>query len=62
MECAVGDLINIDWNPELFESLKIDSDIKKITYSLTSARLQAANSVISEDFVKGKGHGLNVLL
>lgn len=62
MECAVADLIDVDWNPESFESLKIDGGIKKILFSLASARLRIVEDVLLEDFVKGKGRGLNVLL
>ena len=62
MECAVGDLEEVQWSPAIFDRLQIPEDNKEILLFVTSSRLRSDGGVAFDDFVKGKGRGLNVLL
>jgi hypothetical protein len=61
VECAVGDLADVQWYPASFDRLQIPNDTKEILLSVTTARLSGNNDVVFDDFIKGKGRGLNVL-
>ncbi|KAL2783988.1 P-loop containing nucleoside triphosphate hydrolase protein [Aspergillus keveii] len=60
-ECAVGDLADVQWYPASFDRLQIPNDTKEILLSVTTARLSGNNDAVFDDFIKGKGRGLNVL-
>lgn len=62
MECAVGDLEDVEWSPAIFGRLQIPEDTAEILLSVTTSRLCSDGGVVFDDFVKGKGRGLNVLL
>ncbi|KAL2361270.1 hypothetical protein RJZ56_005846 [Blastomyces dermatitidis] len=61
-EFAVDDIHNIKWSPSLFKSLTIPDDKKHTLMTLTKTRLRIVPFLSFDDFVKGKGQGLNVLL
>ncbi|RAL09439.1 ATP-binding protein, partial [Aspergillus homomorphus CBS 101889] len=61
VECAVGDLADVQWSPASFDRLQIPNDTKEILLSVTTARLSGNKDVVFDDFIKGKGRGLNVL-
>ena len=62
MEFAVSDLCNVQWSPESFDCLKIPEGSKKLLLSLAKTRLGRTPMVPFDDFVAGKGRGLNILL
>ncbi|KAL4923408.1 ATP-binding protein [Aspergillus undulatus] len=62
LECAVGDLADVQWSPASSDHLQIPEDTKEILLSVTTSRLSGNQDVIFDDFIKGKGRGLNVLL
>jgi hypothetical protein len=61
VECAVGDLREVQWSPASFDRLQIPDDKKEIILRVTDARLSGNKDVEFDDFIKGKGQGLNVL-
>ncbi|KAJ5655018.1 ATPaseAAA-typecore [Penicillium lividum] len=62
MEFAVADLRDMQWSPESFGCLKIPQGSKKLLVSLAKTRLGRTPMVPFDDFVAGKGRGLNILL
>lgn len=62
MDFAVADIKDIDWSPSLFDYLVIPDDHKEVITALAEARTGPMSSDLFDDFVVGKGKGLNVLL
>ncbi|EDN03641.1 predicted protein [Histoplasma mississippiense (nom. inval.)] len=62
MEFAVADLDQVEWSSAPFENLKIPSQQRDTLLALARTRLGLVPSVPFDDFVTGKGRGLNVLL
>ncbi|KAJ5537503.1 hypothetical protein N7494_006982 [Penicillium frequentans] len=62
MEFAVSDLSDMQWFPESFDCLKIPEGSKRLLLSLAKTRLGRTPMVPFDDFVAGKGRGLNILL
>ncbi|KAJ5654994.1 ATPaseAAA-typecore [Penicillium lividum] len=62
MEFAVSDLRDMQWFPGSFDCLKIPEGSKKLLLSLAKTRLGRTPMVPFDDFVAGKGRGLNILL
>lgn len=62
MEFAVTAISDIEWEPSIFDALAIPDDMKDIIFSLAEARTGHLDTVPFDDFVAGKGRGLNVLL
>ena len=69
-ELSVDDVEEITWDPSMFDSLTIPNDIKGILMAVAENRLREPTtkegsqsaSARFDDFVAGKGRGLNVLL
>ena len=62
MEFAVADIQDIKWSSAPFECLTIPSAEKEVIIALVETRLGLVPSLPFDDFVAGKGKGLNVLL
>ena len=62
MEFAVADISHIDWSSSPFDCLTIPDEQKEVIIALAETRLGLVPSVPFDDFVAGKGRGLNVLL
>lgn len=62
MEFAVADIEDITWSSSPFECLTIPDEQKEVIVALAETRLGLVPSVPFDDFVAGKGRGLNVLL
>lgn len=62
VEFAVSDLSDMQWFPESFDCLKIPEGSKRLLLSLAKTRLGRTPMVPFDDFVAGKGRGLNILL
>ena len=62
MEFAVADIQDIKWSSSPFECLTIPQEEKEVIIALAETRLRLVPSVPFDDFVAGKGRGLNVLL
>ena len=62
MEFAVADIQEIKWSSSPFECLTIPQEEKEVIIALAETRLGLVSSVPFDDFVAGKGRGLNVLL
>ncbi|KAJ6027953.1 hypothetical protein N7540_003529 [Penicillium herquei] len=62
MEFAVADLSDIHWSPESFDCLQIPQSSKRLLLSMANTRLGRTPMVPFDDFVTGKGRGLNILL
>ncbi|KAL4936976.1 hypothetical protein BDV06DRAFT_227396 [Aspergillus oleicola] len=54
LECAVGDLADVQWSPASFDRLQIPNDTKEILLSVTTTRLSGNKDVAFDDFIKGK--------
>lgn len=50
------------WSPVSPDHLQIPEDTKQILLSVTTSRLSGNKDVVFDDFIKGKGRGLNILL
>ncbi|KAI2397052.1 hypothetical protein LOZ67_005578 [Ophidiomyces ophidiicola] len=61
-EVVVDDTRNIEWSPSLFKSLTSSDDQKLLLMALMRTQLGIVPSLPFDDFVTGKGKGLNVLL
>ncbi|KAL4935126.1 hypothetical protein BDV06DRAFT_229114 [Aspergillus oleicola] len=55
LECAVGDLGDVQWSPASFDRLQIPEDTKQILVSVTTSCLSSNRDVVFNDFIKGKG-------
>jgi len=62
VEFAVADIKDIEWSSSLFDCLVLPDDHKEVITALAEARTGRVPSVPFDDFVAGKGRGLNVLL
>ncbi|ODH45035.1 hypothetical protein ACO22_00427 [Paracoccidioides brasiliensis] len=62
MEFAVADLDQAQWSSATFENLRIPSQQMDTLLALAKTRLGLVPSIPFDDFVTGKGRGLNVLL
>ncbi|KAB8261540.1 hypothetical protein BDV32DRAFT_148499 [Aspergillus pseudonomiae] len=62
LECAVGDLRRVEWSQVAFDRLQLPEDKRRILLSVITSRLCNNGEVVFDDFIKGKGRGLNVLL
>lgn len=62
MEFAVADIEDIQWSSSPFDCLTIPDEQKEVIIALAETRLGLVPSVPFDDFVAGKGRGLNVLL
>lgn len=62
MEFAVANIRDINWKPLPFDDVRIPEEKKKIIRSLTQAFLNRDPDGGFDDFVEGKGRGLNFLL
>ena len=56
------DIEDIKWSSTPFDCLTIPDEQKEIIIALAETRLDLVPSVPFDDFVTGKGRGLNVLL
>jgi hypothetical protein len=61
-EFAVADITDIEWSSAPFDCLAIPEEQKKMVLALAGARLEKDADIAFDDFVVGKGRGLNVLL
>ena len=61
MEFPVADIESIRWS-SLFTCLTIPKEYKEVIIVLAQTRLGLLPGVPFDDFVSGKGRGLNVLL
>lgn len=61
MEFAVADIEDIKWSSTPFDCLTIPDEQKEVIIALAETRLGLVPSVPVDDFVTGKGRGLNVL-
>ena len=62
MEFAVADIEEIQWSSSPFDCLTIPGKQKEVIIALAETRLGLVPSIPFDDFVVGKGRGLNVLL
>ena len=62
MEFAIADIEPISWSSDPFDCLEILSQYKEIILALVSARMNRDEDKVFDDFVAGKGRGMNVLL
>ncbi|BDD62332.1 hypothetical protein MPDQ_005171 [Monascus purpureus] len=62
LECAVSDLRSVEWSRVAFDRLQLPEDKRHILLSVITSRLYSNSEVVFDDFIKGKGRGLNVLL
>lgn len=62
MEFAVADIEEIQWSSSPFDCLTIPAEQKEVIIALAETRLGLVPGVPFDDFVPGKGRGLNVLL
>ena len=62
MEFAAADIQDIKWSSSPFEYLTIPQEETEVIIALAETRLGLVPSVLFDDFVAGKGRGLNVLL
>ena len=62
MEFAVADIEDIKWSSTPFDYLTIPEEQKEVIIALTETRLGLVPSIPFDNFVTGKGRGLNVLL
>jgi hypothetical protein len=62
VEFAVADIRDIEWSPSLFDHLTIPDEDKEIIIALAESRTGRVPGCTFDDFVTGKGRGLNVLL
>ena len=62
MEFAVADIEDIKWSSSPFDCLTIPDEQKEVIVALAETRLGLVPSVPFNNFVAGKGQGLNVLL
>ncbi|OAT03176.1 uncharacterized protein BDCG_17964 [Blastomyces dermatitidis ER-3] len=61
-EFAVDDICDVKWSPGLLGNLTIPDKKKRTLMALARTRLEVVPSLPFDDFVAGKGRGLNVLL
>ncbi|KAI2380609.1 hypothetical protein LOY90_006806, partial [Ophidiomyces ophidiicola] len=61
-EVVVDNTRNIEWSPSLFKSLTSSDDQTLLLMALMRTQLGIVPSLPFDDFVTGKGKGLNVLL
>ncbi|KAF8540209.1 P-loop containing nucleoside triphosphate hydrolase protein [Trichophaea hybrida] len=59
-EFAVADIEDIKWSPSPYACLSIPDEQRDVIMALVEARIDP--SVVFDDFVVGKGKGLNILL
>ncbi|KAF7594872.1 hypothetical protein BBP40_007906 [Aspergillus hancockii] len=63
LECAVEDMCSVEWCRDSFNRLQLPEDTRHILLSVITSRLCSnGGEVAFDDFIKGKGRGLNVLL
>ncbi|CAG8981848.1 hypothetical protein HYALB_00014000 [Hymenoscyphus albidus] len=62
LEFAVANISDISWNESIFNQLAIPPKSKTLIQALTTEHLMQEKICIFDDFVKGKGRGLNILL
>lgn len=62
MEFAVADIEEIKWSSTPFDYLIIPDNQKEVVIALAETRLGLVPSVPFDDFVTGRGRGLNMLL
>lgn len=62
MEFAVADITEIKWSSTPFDCLTIPNEQKDVIMALAETRMGQVVGVPFDDFVTGKGRGLNVLV
>lgn len=62
VQFAVADVDNVHWERETFDAVALPEDKKDMVLSLAEARTSHLNMLPFDNFVPGKGCGLNVLL
>ncbi|ERF75562.1 hypothetical protein EPUS_08974 [Endocarpon pusillum Z07020] len=62
LEFAVADIELISWSSDPFDCLEIPSQYKEIIMALVSNQINRDKDKVFDDFVAGKGRGMNVLL
>jgi hypothetical protein len=62
VEFAVADIVDIEWSSRPFDCLEIPDKDKEIIIALAESRTGQLPKNTFDDFVTGKGRGLNVLL
>ncbi|KMU73626.1 hypothetical protein CISG_10211 [Coccidioides immitis RMSCC 3703] len=60
LECAVANLHEVEWSEQSFNHLQVPEHSKHLLLSLATSRLRHVRRF--NDFIKGKGRGLNILL
>ena len=62
VEFVVADIEDIQWSSSPLDCLTIPNEQKEVIIALAETRLDLLPSVPFDDFVAGKGRGLNVPL
>jgi hypothetical protein len=62
VEFAVADINDIEWSSIPFDCLTIPDEEKDIIMALAEAHTNQLPGVTFDDFISGKGKGLNLLL
>ena len=62
VEFAVADISEVAWEPSIFDAVSLSEDKKDMILSLAEARTGHLHTLPFDDFVPGKGRGLNVLM
>ena len=58
----MADIEDIEWSLDVFECLTIPEEDKEALMALAESRRPKASTARFDDFIAGKGQGLNVLL
>lgn len=61
-EFPVADIKDIEWSSEAYDCLTIPKQDKDMLMALAESRGPGASTARFDDFVTGKGKGLNILL
>jgi hypothetical protein len=62
VEFAVAGIEDIEWSPLPFNCLTISDGQREVIMALAEAHTSRVSGATFDDFVEGKGRGLNVLL
>ena len=62
MEFPISDVTDIEWSSTPFSCLTLPTEQKEVIVALAETRLGMTPGVPFDDFVAGKGQGLNLLL
>lgn len=62
MEFAVAGIEDIEWSSLPFSCLTISTEQREVVIALAEAHMNPVPGATFDDFIEGKGRGLNVLL